>query len=117
MLATSVSFSYVAGTDITLEFTVTDEADEAANIAGATPSFAIARAGEDAVVSTEGGTAAAVVTSAATGVFQVSINAVDTEGLLGTYRFQADIEDASGDIATVARGFMTFRASLIAPAS
>lgn len=117
MLATSVSFSYVAGTDITLEFTVTDEDDEAANIAGATPRFAVARAGEEAVLSTEDETAVAAVTSAATGVFQVSIDAADTVDLIGTYRFQADIEDASGDIATVARGFMTFRANLLAPAS
>jgi hypothetical protein len=116
MLATAISFSYVAGTDITLEFTVTDQDDVAANIAGATPHFAAARAGEAVALSTEDVTAIATITSAATGVFQVSIDAADTEDLLGTYRFQAQIEDASGDISTVARGFLTFTESLLAVA-
>lgn len=117
MLATSVSLSYVAGNDITLEFAVTNEDGDPANIGGATPRFVVARVGEDAIISTEDATATAVITSASSGLFEVSIDAVQTVGLVGTYRFQAQIEDASGDIATVSRGFMTFRENLLSPAS
>lgn len=112
MLATSVSLSYVAGNDITLEFAVTDEDGNVANITGATPSFTVRRVGRDAVLSTEDATAIAVITSAAGGLFRVSIDAADTTELIGTYRFQAEIEDASGDISTVSRGFVTFRENL-----
>lgn len=117
MLVAAVSFSYVAGTDITLEFTVTDEDDEVATILGSTIHFAMAKVGEDPAISTAGGTAAGSITDAPGGKFQVSIDAADTEGLFGTYRFQAQLEDASGDIATVARGFMTFSKNLLAPVS
>lgn len=112
-LVASVSLEFVSGDDITLEFTVTRD-DEPVDITGMTARFAVARrVGSAPVLSTEDGTAEAVVTDGANGVFRVTATGSATEGLFGTYRFEVKLDDVSGDRATVARGFMSFRESLL----
>jgi hypothetical protein len=114
-LVASISLHFVAGDDLLLEFTVTRD-DVAVNITGMTARFVVARRpGETAVLSTEASpaTATASLTTPASGIFRVAIDGANSSALRGTYQFEAEIEDGSGDISTVARGFVTFEAPLI----
>jgi hypothetical protein len=115
-LVAAVSLAYFAGDDVELEFTITDDSGLAVDISGMTVRFAIARtAGSTAVASTEASpqTATSTVTNGAGGVFQVVVPAANTSDLRGTYRFEAEIEDGSGDKSTVAWGYVTFKAPVI----
>jgi len=109
-LVAAVSLRYRAGDDVLLEFTVTRDG-EPLSLSGMTPRFVAARkAGAAAAVSTEADppTATATVTNLAGGVYQVAIDDAVTAELLGTYEWQSEIEDANGDVQTVARGYLTF---------
>lgn len=111
-------FRYVAGDDVLLRFAVTDEDDEAANLTGTTIKFAAVKAERPqptAAISTEGSpvTAIVTVTDLTGGLFEVEIDAADTADLLGTYRFEAELTDTAGDVATVGRGFITFKRGLV----
>ena len=114
MPALTSSLSYVAGDDVLIRFTVTDQDDVAANITGTTPRFAIVNAVTGvAVVGTETSpaTAVATITDGPNGVFTVAIDDEDTEDLRGTYRYQAELTDVSGGVSTVATGFIDFERS------
>jgi hypothetical protein len=111
-IVASVSLQYLAGNDIALEFTVSVD-DEAIDISQMTPSFAIARDSGSAVISTDDATATAEVTDGPDGVFEVTIAGEDTAALAGTYRWQANLEDALGSVSTVARGYVTFKQGII----
>lgn len=114
-LAAVVSLRVRAGDDLVLEFAVTRDGDEV-DLTAMTPRFAVRRKpGATAVVTTEGGTptATAAITNAAGGVYRVTVDKTVTAGLSGTYRFESELQDGSGDVATVARGFLTFEPKLI----
>ena len=115
-LVSPVSLSFVAGDDLLLEFTVTDADDEVVNITGMTARFVVVRQiGDSAVISTEAvpATATATLTTPASGIFQVEVDAAVTANLSGTYRFQAEVEDGSGDKSTVSRGYITFESDAV----
>lgn len=111
-IVVAISRTYAAGDDLTLEFTVTDADGDAVNITGFTAKFAMARrVGDTAVLSTEDSpaTATASLTSPASGIYTIAIDKDDTEDLRGTYYFESDVVDGSGDESTVARGYLTFK--------
>lgn len=115
-LVGAASLSYMAGDDLLLQFTVIDSDGDAIDITGMMVRFAISRTiSGTAVISTEASpaTATASLTTPASGIFTVAIDGSDTDALSGTYRFECEIEDSSGDKSTVARGFVTFAANLI----
>lgn len=106
-----VSRRYAAGDDLSLQFTVTDADGNAVDITGFTCRFVIARRrGDTAAVSTEASpaTATAAITTAVSGIYTVTIDKAVTANLAGTYYFESEIQDGSGDESTVARGWMTF---------
>lgn len=110
---TPVSFVFMSGDPVLLEATVTRDG-ETVSLLGMTVRFAMARRpGDDAVISTADGNATATITDAANGVFQVGISSANTADLSGTYQWEADIQDSSGNSETVARGYMTFRPSVL----
>lgn len=109
------SLEFDAGDDVTLQFTVT-RSGSAVNITNMTPRFVLKRGyGSAAVASTEVSpeTATADLTTPSSGVFTISIDAMVTAGLIGTYRFEAEVVDANSDKQSVARGFLTFRRNLL----
>lgn len=118
-LSSSVSLHYVAGNTVTLEFAVTDENDDAASIAGDTIRFILVDSDSQIVLSTEesGSSVTTEATNPSGGIFTVTIEDESTAALSGTYRFQAELEDALGDKTTVARGFLTFSPNLFSSAS
>lgn len=110
------SLTYVAGDDVLMPFTVTDQDGAAVNITGATPRVAIARVRDRQVVlSTEESpaTITATLTTPASGLFEASIDGAQTAGLRGTYRYEAEIEDVSGGNGTLIQGYVTFRPGVI----
>lgn len=116
-LVASVSQHFIAGTDVVLEFTVTDGSDPV-NLSGMDIAFAAGRDGTN-VLSTEESspTATVTVTDAVGGVFRIAADASDTEALSGTYRFLVQITDGQGVKNPVARGFLTFSENLLLPSA
>lgn len=115
-LVDPVSLDYAAGKDVSLQFTVTDEDDTAVDITGMTVRFVVARRVDSTpVLSTEDSpqTATYALTTPASGIFTVTLDAADTAGLSGNYRFEAEVEDSGGDKVPVAWGFITFDPALI----
>lgn len=112
------AFCYVAGDDVLLRFAVVDENGDPANLTGTDVRFAAVKAERPqpaAAISTESSpsTAIVTVTDLTGGLFEVDIDALDTADLLGTYRFEAELTDASGDVATVGRGHITFKRGIV----
>lgn len=110
-LVAATDLSYMAGDDVQLEFTVTDEDAAAVNIAGMTIRATIARdTAQTPVISTEASpaTATATITAAASGQFQVEVAGEDTADLSGDYVFNVEIEDSNGAVSTVSRGDISF---------
>jgi hypothetical protein len=112
------SFCYVQGDDVLLRFAVTDENGDPANLTGTTVKFAAVkneRPQPMAAISTESSpvTAIVTVTDLTGGLFEVEVDAADTADLLGTYRFEAELTDTAGDIATVGRGLLVFRRGIV----
>lgn len=104
---------FTAGDTVQLELTVTRDG-EPVNLAGMSIRFAIAD-GNGTVASTEdsGSDITITITDAAAGEYVVRIEPALTATLLGTYRYQSEIGDGSGGIATVASRYITFTKDLI----
>ena len=117
-LAAAQTLHYIAGNRVQLEFTV-ELGGSAIPLNGMDIRFVAANSSLDAVLSTEDSSQSAVVTvtDAEGGEFTVTIEAQYTAPLLGTYRWQCEIEDSNGGISTVARGFLTFSRNLISTTS
>jgi hypothetical protein len=113
MLSAALSLGYLAGDSIELDFAVTDEAGEVANLTGDTVQFAIANRAGDVILGTEDGSATVTITDAPGGLFSISVAPQLTVDLLGTYRFQVRLVDVSGNAATVAFGFLSFKKNLL----
>lgn len=107
MAAEDQDFELFAGDDAVLEFTVTNEAGAAQSLAGASIAWLCARrAGATAVLTKSG----AIVDPASGGVFRVTLADTDTDDLLGEYWHQAVVTDSSGNIVTVATGYLRAKA-------
>lgn len=108
-----MSERYVAGDTVQLKLTVTRDG-EPVNLAGMTIRFALGNH-TGVVGSTEdsSGHITVTVTDAAAGEYVVRIEPALTAALLGTYRYQSEIEDGSGGIATVITDWITFTKDLI----
>jgi len=116
IIRASTTLAYVAGDDILLEFTVTDQDGAVAIITGDTVRFAIARKpGHTPILTSESSptTVTPTITNGAGGVFQVAIDKTGTSGLLGTYHWDAELEDATGDVSTVSRGWIVFEPEVV----
>jgi hypothetical protein len=114
-LSGPVSGHFFAGNDHEWEFTVTEDS-VAVDITGMTFRFVMARRpGGTDVLSTESSpvTAVAAESTPLTGKFTITVTNADTESLLGTYQFQAQVEDLSGNKSNVLHGYYTFKANMI----
>lgn len=110
------SFRLKSGDTMRLEFTVVDENGNAADITGMTPRFVAARrAGATAALTSTGGTpnATAVVTDGPAGTIRVEATDAITDALSGTYAYECELEDGSGDSETIAHGYLTFDRNLL----
>lgn len=113
-LAGPISGHFFAGNDYEWEFTVTRDG-AAVDITGMTCRFTMKRPRGSAYVrSTQDSpaTATATVTDGPNGVFVVAAGDDDNE-LLGTYEYQAQIEDSSGNRSNVLHGYFTFKRNIV----
>jgi hypothetical protein len=115
-IVAAISQNYAAGDDLLLRLYVTRDG-VALDMTGMSFSFVVARRLEfEPVLSTESTIpTASIVELNATynidvseGSFGVSIAGTDTIDLNGTYEFVSRVTDGLGQVATVARGFLTF---------
>ena len=108
-----MSERYVAGDTVQLELTVTRDGAPV-DLTGMTIRFALGNH-TGVVGSTEDGSGhiTVAVTDAAAGEYVVRMEPALTSTLLGTYRYQSEIEDSSDGVATVVSGFLTFTADLV----
>ena len=112
------SFDYIAGDDIRLAFAVTDLEGQPADITNVDIRVVVCDVEtHEVILSTEGGSPGgsivAAITDAEHGLFEATIQGNHTMDLLGTYEWQAKIDDASTNTATVGQGFITFARSLL----
>lgn len=114
-LAGPISGVFFAGNDQSWQFTVTRDG-VAVTITGMTLRFVMARRpGATAALSSE--TSPATVTcsivTAASGIWKAVVTAANTAGLLGTYQYQAQVEDGSGAKSNVLHGYFTFKQNMV----
>lgn len=104
---------FTAGDTVQLELTVTRDGAPV-DLTGMSIRFAIADS-TGTIASTEdsGSDITVTVTDAAAGKYVVRMEPPLTSTLRGTYRYQSEIEDGSGGIATVASRYITFTRDLI----
>jgi hypothetical protein len=112
------NFEIHAGDDLVIPVTVTDEAGQAVDLTGAAVGWQAARGtpqrfGTTPVVSKASGSGIAV-TDPAGGVFEITLEAADTQGLRGAFYHEAEVTDAAGKKTTVMAGTMTVEPTLIA---
>lgn len=110
------ALEYVAGDDVELEFTVTDQDGVVANITGDTVRFGIApllRGQSILGTETSPATATYTLTNPSGGIFHVLIDGEDTADLLGVYRWQCELEDVSGGHQTILDGTITFTRQMV----
>ena len=101
------NFCMDAGDDKQIVITVKDAAGQAVNVNGFTPDWGLFRISDGFRLVTKSGAGQAEVTDASGGVITVTLAASDTESLSGVYQHQLDVEDTSGNNATVAGGTLT----------
>ena len=114
-LAGPASGVFFAGNDNTVTFTVTVDGT-AIDIEGMTFRFVMARTPvATAALSTEvsPATATAAESDAENGEFDVSWTDTDSAALIGTYQYQAQVEDLSGNKSNVLHGYFTFKENMI----
>ena len=110
------SFPVMSGDQVQLEFTVTDNDDNAVDLAGGSGRFALARNQESTIIidsESSPQTATVTVTDATNGLVNVVITDENTEALVGTYYWAFKWTDNTGREALVAQGYIDFLANLI----
>ena len=110
-LAGPISGNFFAGNDIELAFTVSVDGNPV-DITGAITRFTLARDQYTIPVLVSADVDFSMG-EAAQGKFQVFASAEDTEGLNGTYLYQAQVQDGSGNISNVLHGWFTFLPNIV----
>ena len=112
------NFEIHAGDDLVIPVTVTDQAGQPVDLTGATAAWQAARGTPEKFSKTPALSKATgsgiVLTDPASGTFEITLAAADTEGLRGVFYHEAEVTDAGGNRATVLAGTMTVLATLIA---
>lgn len=115
-LAGPVSGVFFSGNDHAWDFTVTIDG-VAVDIGSMTCKFVMKRPGfPDSVLSTEDTvpTAVATIGSPSTnGVFTITVENAATIDLLGTYQYQAQVENGAGEKSNILHGYFTFKENII----
>ncbi len=114
MAAIRQNFEMHQGDDVSVAFSVTDDAGAVVDLTGTTVVWRMAPSKYSASPSISKSTASGItVTDAVGGKFTVAIDAADTAGLGGIYYHEAQVTDAGGKVTTVATGWLTVTRELI----
>lgn len=107
-----IDFKEIAGDTIKLRFVVT-QGGAASDITGFELRFAAQRKGATSPTFSTPATVTTTVTDAAAGEFLVTVPAAQTQGLLGEFDWQCEVEDTFGVVQTVGRGRFIFEKSIV----
>lgn len=94
------NFEMHSGDDKLITITVLDQDDVAVPLTGASISMVIAQRAGSAPIVTKAGT----ITDDLNGIFEVQLDAADTDSLAGVYHWEAQVTDVNTRKATVAYG-------------
>ena len=92
--------TFVAGDDITLTITATDQDGDAIDLTGASITWGLKKKLSDSSVTLTKSTGGSgvTITNATSGIFTVALDAADTTGLSGDYIHESKITDAATKI-------------------
>ena len=106
-------FTIDAGDDKTLEVDVKDNDQVVVDITAATIEWRASRNLKVTAALTKTTASGISITNASGGIFQITLDDGDTEGLVGNYYHEAQVTFTNGKIATILRGIMTVNPVLI----
>ena len=108
------SFPVIAGEQVSLPITCTDNNGDAVTLTGGTPVFRMARDeySEPALDSSESPATAAIAIDSPPTSLTVTLTDEQTASLSGDYYYEVEFEDAAGAKAVVARGWITVQRKL-----
>jgi hypothetical protein len=110
----ATALEIVSGDDMVIEVTVTDRNTGAGvDLTGASARFAIAMRGSLKTVCTKATGSGINVTDPEDGILEVELVAADTESLAGTYDYELQVVDASGNRSTPLYGTIAIRRDII----
>ena len=107
-------FTLDAGDKAILTITVDDGAEPpvAVDLSGVAIQWALARDLSIVPVVTKSVGSGIVITDPTNGIFKVTLDPADTEGLCGIYYHEAEVTDTNSDPSTVTRGTVTIRPTI-----
>lgn len=109
----ATDFAISAGDDKTLTITVLDENESAVAITGATIAWRASRSHNKTADITKTTSSGITITDGPNGVFEVDLDADDTEDLKGIFYHEAQVTFVDGSISTVLKGRMKINPVLI----
>lgn len=109
----ATDFSMHAGDDKVLTVTVKDPDDAAVNLSSATIKWQAAKSFGKASAISKATSSGIEITDTAGGVFEITLDAADTESLRGTFQHEAEVTFSDGTISTVMSGTMRVKPVVI----
>lgn len=105
----------VQGDTVALDFSIVDAAGDAVDLTGAGIRWQMARSVRATAILEKAIGDGITVTSATGGAFTVALDPEDTIGLTGSFYFEVEIIDASGNVSTPRSGTISIIPGLIKP--
>jgi hypothetical protein len=112
MTATGQNFTMYQGDDRVLAVTVLDDSDNVVNITNTDIAWVMYKQTDETVVLQKTTSSGIQLTTPVSGIFEISLNPVDTENLKGHYLHEAELRDVEGRITTIMTGHVEIYRSL-----
>ena len=107
MTTTGQNITMWSGDDKTISVTVNDENGAAQDITSFTASYVIAKYAGDTAIVTKTNNTGITLTTPASGILTIVLDAADTTSLGGLYHHELEITDTSSKVATAFIGILT----------
>ena len=109
MTTENQNFTMWSGDSKVLTVTVTDSDGAAVNLTGATINYVLKKqlgGGMNTITKATGGSGI-VITDAAAGTCEITLDATDTASLLGSFYHECQVTDSYGNVSTIFIGTVT----------
>jgi len=115
MTTENQDFTMWSGDSKVLEVTLTDVDDDAVNLTGASISYILQKSsqGGEAIISKSVDDGISITSPATGGLFEITIDATDTDDLAGEYYHECQVTDSSSNVSTVFVGTVTIKVDMI----
>lgn len=112
MTATGQNFTMYQGDDKVLEVTVLDDNDNIVNISNTNLAYVVYRQTSEDIVIQKTTTSGIDITAPSSGIFQITLNPVDTLSLKGHFLHECELKDVEGRITTIFTGHVDIYRSI-----